>query len=183
MPGDGEMQISKQLQDFIEARFQEMRRNEEKLPEEKKEDKRRRERERKQRARELDKDLKALARLKAKGFIKGSQKTSVKKMRMKYEEILDLESKCNPLYGKGHVDFNIFVMRCYYLIKKATDKREIEIFRWVAEFLEARKYKKAKGGKYVANDIKQIIYNYFEDFAMKSHWEAWFDHEYANPLE
>jgi len=183
MSGDGEMQISKRLQGFIEVKFQEMCRNEAKLPEEKKGDKRRRERERKQRARELDKDLKALARLKGKGVIKGSEKTSVKKMRMKYEEILDLESKCNPLYGKGHVDFNNFAMRCYYLIKKETDKRDIEVFRWIAKFLEDKKYKKAKGGKYVANNIKQIVYNYFQYSKMKLHYEAFFDHEYANPLD
>jgi hypothetical protein len=177
------LQISKELQDFIEAQFQEMCRNEGKLPKEREKDKRRRERERKQRARELDKDLKACARLRRRGVIRGDENKRVKKVRMANKKILENESKCNPLYGKSHVHFNNFAMRCYYLIKKETDKGDIEIFRWIAKFLEAKKYEKAKGGKYVANNIKQIVYNYFQYSEMKPYYKAFFDREYAKPLD
>lgn len=185
------VRVSKYLQDILETQFQRMCCSEKKLPEEKEEDRLRRDRERKQRERELEKIEKACASfctvLKNKNTknIEKHKNRLMKEGRKLNQEILDLESTSNPLYGKSsRIDFNGFALRCYCHIKKENPKQaDIKIFRWIEEFLKARGYKKAKKGNYNTNDIKQIIScNYlFKESEMRRHYEACFNQEYTNP--
>lgn len=96
--------------------------------------------------------------------------------------------KQNPLKGKATVDFNNFLCFCYYLIKKEGQNqkiKDIEVYKWLEQFLEDKKYIMKDGKNPYDNDaIKTRIKNhdYYKNPQFKEYFQMIFDTKYNDFL-
>lgn len=117
----------------------------------------------KQKIRERNKHLEALSAIRTYIDMDNDTYQLIKnKIELKHKNISKKEgnSKQNPLKSKATVDLNIFIYSCYYLIKKQFPEDEIEIYRWIKEYLKNKNFKMKNEKFYDADAIKGRITTY-----------------------
>jgi hypothetical protein len=178
------MEISEKLEADIEDFFTRRFLAEEKLEKKRVEDKKRRGKERMQRKRKRDNELEFLFKLR-KYFDRETYQSTEKKVEDKYEkekqEILSKEGNVTQSISKGKdtIDLNIFLVGCYYWIKKEKPRvPDSEIFKYICDFLEKKNYRMKDGKNYYDIDaIKTRIRDHYKkrDPAAKERMEKLLD--------
>jgi hypothetical protein len=134
--------------------------------------------------------------LKEKDFQAG--KVRILNKEKKEKEQLEKENKeslKHLLEGKTNGNFNLFVIKCYYLIRKEkflqnkSDLKKLsEIENWIINFLKSKKYKKQNSQKrkelyYNLKDIQRIttIFLKGKESQYYEHFTSLIDQQFKNP--
>jgi hypothetical protein len=183
MTGDG-MDISDELNAFIESRFKRLLIDEKREQEERKQHLKDKGARKKRIGRKSKKELEQLEAAKHKGWIqenqyqiekdaiKGKAEESRKQYRLKDKE------RIKP-YGKTHYGPNSFICLCWYLIQKETNRRNSSIAKSISNFLKEKDFKKSNKSQYQENDIQRIIYTHEYTEPARSEIESYFDFMYS----
>ncbi len=163
------LKISEELLAFIIYEFPRMDTNSKNLEQDRRDYRKQKDIDRKKPQRQRDKELKALSIVRQ-YLSEKCYNHVVNEIEQSYENGLKIlarntrkegDSKQNPLKSKSTSDLNNFLYACYrHISKENPQSKDMDIYKWIAEFLEQKEYR-IKGKTVCDYDIiKERIHAY-----------------------